>query len=280
MRSLHLRLSLFAAAAAGSITTVTAFALDPMLMNSSASHVQSMLDPANSAKPGEAFFAQGVQAVRQNDYRYAADRYEVAASWGYKPAQYNLGIIYFNGEGGVPVDRPLAMAWFALAAERGDKKFVDARELAYAELSADEFARANVLWRDLKKTYADDVALDRAKQRWVEVRNSATGSHLGAVVGEMVLGSRNMSNANVFKDSATHSPVPAANSVTNTPAGVTGPGAVDASIAYRQLRATDNPYDPRFDPAHGAVTVRDPVPAGDAPAQQPVDPGAKHDRYY
>ncbi len=33
-------------------------------------------------------------------FRYAVDRYQVAASWGYKPAQYNLGIIYFKGEGG------------------------------------------------------------------------------------------------------------------------------------------------------------------------------------
>ena len=278
MRSLHLRLSLFAAAAVGSITTVTAFALDPMLMNSSASHVQSMLDPANSAKPGEAFFAQGVQAVRQNDYRYAADRYEVAASWGYKPAQYNLGIIYFNGEGGVPVDRPLAMAWFALAAERGDKKFVDARELAYSELSADEFARANMLWRDLKKTYADDVALDRAKQRWVEVRNSATGSHLGAVAGPLAVGSRDRSGMDVVSDSQ-HPMSKKANTSTQSAAGITGPGAVDGSIAYRQLRETDNPYDPRFDPVHGAVTVHDPVPAGDAPAQ-PVDGDAKHDHYY
>jgi hypothetical protein len=279
MRSLHLRLSLLAAAAAGSACAITAFAFDPMLTNSSAAHAQSMLDPANSAKPGEMFFSQGVQAVRQNDYRYAADRYEVAASWGYKPAQYNLGIIYFNGEGGTPVDRSLAMAWFALAAERGDKKFVDARELAYAEMSPDEFARANELWRELKKTYADDVALDRAKQRWAEVRNSATGSHLGAGIGEMVIGSRNMNNANVFKDSATHSPVAVANSITNTPAGVTGAGAIDSSIAYRQLRATDNPYDPRFDQSAGEVTVRDLVPVGDNDAQHSAA-DKKQEHYY
>ncbi len=31
------------------------------------------------------------------------------------------------------MNKALAMAWFALAAERGEKKYVDARELAYAE---------------------------------------------------------------------------------------------------------------------------------------------------
>jgi len=68
-----------------------------MLTNSSASHVRSAPDPANSAKPGVFFSPRGVQAVRQNDFRYAIDRYQVAASWGYRPAEYNLGVIYFKG---------------------------------------------------------------------------------------------------------------------------------------------------------------------------------------
>ncbi len=81
------------------------------------------------------------------------------------------------------------------------------------------------------------------------------------------LGSRNMNNSNVFKGNPTNSPVPIANTITNTPAGVTGSGAVDGSIAYRQLRATDNPYDPRLDRPTGEVTVRDLVPVGDNDAQ-------------
>jgi hypothetical protein len=268
-----------ALAAACAVWTPAALAYDPMMTDTAVGRAQASLDTSNSAKPGEAFFAQGVKAVRLNDFSYAVDRYEVAASWGYKPAQYNLGIIYFNGEGGTPINRALAMAWFALAAERGEKKFVDARELAYSEISAEEFAEANELWREMKKTYADDVALDRAKRRWVEVRNAATGSHVGGGTGELAIGSRNMNNANVYKDTPTHSPVPIANSITHTPAGVTGAGAVDGSIAYRQLRATDNPYDPRLNPATGEVTVRDLVPVGDNDTQHSAA-DKKQEHYY
>jgi len=274
---LHLSMALAAACA---VCAPAASAYDPMMTDTAIGRAHASLDTNNSAKPGEAFFAQGVKAVRLNQFRYAVDRYEVSASWGYKPAQYNLGIIYFNGEGGMPIDKPLAMAWFALAAERGDKKFVDARELAYSEISTEEFARANELWREMKKIYADDVALDRAKQRWVEVRNGETGSHLGGATGPMAVGSRNRDNNNVYKDTPSHSPVPFANSITSTPAGVTGAGAVDGSIAYRQLRSTDNPYDPTLNPATGDVTVRDLVPVGDNDAQHPAGDKKPEQRYY
>jgi len=72
------------------------------------------------------------------------------------------------------------MAWFALAAERGEKKYVDARGAACAEVSAEEFVQANAIWRELNLAHADDVALYRAKRRWAEVRNSATVRILAA----------------------------------------------------------------------------------------------------
>lgn len=279
MRSPSQQYLFMALAAACAVWAPEALAYDPMMTDTPVGRAQAALDTSSNAKPGEAFFAQGVKAVRLNDFNYAVDRYEVAASWGYKPAQYNLGIIYFNGEGGTPVNRPLAMVWFALAAERGEKKFVDARELAYSEISAEEFAKANQLWREMKKTYADDVALDRAKRRWVEVRNSATGSHIGGGTGELAVGMRDMTNENVYKDTPTHSPRPFANTVTNTAAGVTGASAIDGSIAYRQLRATDNPYDPRLDSATGRVTVRSPVPVGDNDTQRSAA-DEKQEHYY
>ena len=45
----------------------------------------------------------------------------------------------------------------------------------------DEFAKANEIWRDLKKTYADDIALDRAKTRWAQVKAGITGSRVGGI---------------------------------------------------------------------------------------------------
>jgi len=251
--------------------TGQAIAFDPMLSNSATTRTNASLDPENSARPGEAFFARGVKAVRKNDYEFAIDMYQVAASWGYKPAEYNLGVIYFKGEGGVPVDHPRGMAWFALAAERGDEDYVNARETAFAAMTAEEFARANVIYRELKTRYGDDVALDRAKQRWLQVRNEATGSHIGGATGPVLVGGRNMSGGNVVSNP--NDPTAAvANSITNTAAGITGAGAADGTLVYRALRETDNPYDPKL--YSGSVKVEPIVPyGGDAPASNdPVPP--------
>src|SRR5262249_10179374 len=135
--------------------------------------------PEDDARPGEYYFMRGVDAVHAGDYTHAIAMYEVAASWGYKNAQYNLGVIYARGQG-VPVDLPRAMAWMALAAERDDKQYVEARELVYSLLDKAQWDQANEIWRTLKPTYADAVALPRAKARWAEARNAATGSHVGS----------------------------------------------------------------------------------------------------
>src|SRR4051812_3717493 len=136
--------------------------------------------PEEDGRPGQYFFYRAVDAMKHKQYKFAVDMYETSASWAYKPAQYNLAVMYMKGEG-IAVDKPRAMAWAALAAERGDKDYVDAREVIYADLTTDEFAKANEIWRDLKKTYADDIALDRAKARWAQVKAGITGSRVGGV---------------------------------------------------------------------------------------------------
>ncbi|HEY6894596.1 MAG TPA: hypothetical protein VI258_10540, partial [Rhodanobacteraceae bacterium] len=84
--------------------------------------------PEEDGRPGQYFYYRAVDAVKHKQYKFAVDMYETSASWAYKPAQYNLAVMYAKGEG-VPVDKPRAMAWAALAAERGDKDYIDAREL-------------------------------------------------------------------------------------------------------------------------------------------------------
>ncbi len=64
----------------------------------------------SDAVPGEYFFNLGVSAINHGDYKHAVEMYKVAASWGFKPAEYNLGVIFAKGEGGVPVDLPQAYA--------------------------------------------------------------------------------------------------------------------------------------------------------------------------
>jgi hypothetical protein len=198
--------------------------------------------PEDNARPGEIFFRKGAYAYIKQDYAFAVDMYKVAASWAYKPAEYNLAVMYLKGDG-VPINRPLAMAWMALAAERDDQDYVQARELIYADLSKTEFARANEIWRGLKKTYGDQVALSRAKARWADVRNNVTGSHVGSI-GHLLVGGHGPSAtpANVNSMGA---PVPGPFST--EPFGLVGGGNVDGSIAYRQLHESTNPYDPKFE---------------------------------
>ena len=62
-----------------------------------------------------------------------------------------------------------------------------------------------------------------------------------------------------------------AQSTATSPAEVTGGEGVDSSIAYRQFRESDNPYDPKFKAgAIGRATVGDPTTLNDRPAADPA----------
>jgi len=213
--------------------------------------------PEADARPGEYYFLLAVHAFRKNDFAFAIQMYEVAAAWAFKPAEYNLAIMYARGQG-IPADLPRGMAWMALAAERNEKRYVDAREVIYAELTKEQFEQANGIWRELKKTYGDEVALRRARARWAQVKASMTGSRVGSV-GNLSVG---MPNANMGDPSNQKKQTTGANVHTSagTAGEITGGTGVDGSIAYRQLRESDNPYDPKFKPgAIGTATVGEPT---------------------
>ena len=220
-----------------------------------------MNTPEADARPGEYYFLLAVHAFRKNDFTFAIQMYEVAAAWAFKPAEYNLAIMYARGQG-IPADLPRGMAWMALAAERNEKRYVDAREVIYAELTKEQFEQANGIWRELKKTYGDEVALRRAKARWAQVRASMTGSRVGSV-GNLSVGmpNANMGDPSNQKNQKTGNNVHTSSS---TAAEITGGNGVDGSIAYRQLRESDNPYDPKFKPgAIGTATVGEPTQVKD-----------------
>ncbi len=245
-----------------------------------------MNTPEADARPGEYYFLLAVHAFRKNDFAFAIQMYEVAAAWAYKPAEYNLAIMYARGQG-VPVDLPRGMAWMALAAERNEKRYVDAREAVYAEMTPEQFQQANVIWRELKKTYGDEVALRRAKARWAQVKSSMTGSRVGSV-GNMTVGIPNANGGDAsfpkpaneaMKKALQSLGMTMAQSTATSPAEVTGGEGIDSSIAYRQFRESDNPYDPKFKAgAIGRATVGDPTtlkekPPADAPSTDQPDTG-------
>lgn len=224
--------------------------------------------PEDHARPGLKFYYYAVEALKKEQYGLAVDMYEASASWAYKPSAYNLGVMYLQGEG-VPVDRPRAMAWMAIAAEGGESKYVEARELVYANLSQEEFERANEIWRELKKTYGDDVTRPRARMRWAQVRAAMTGSHVGGSVGALRVGKAANNVRPVTLGPGARSIVTGSNT---TPGGILGGGQIDGSIAYRQIRESDNPYDPKFerDPI-GTATVGPIEPVEQAGASNPND---------
>ena len=229
--------------------------------------------PEADARPGEYYFLLAVHAYSKKDFTFAIQMYEVAAAWAYKPAEYNLAIMYARGQG-VPVDLPRGMAWMALAAERNEKRYVDAREVVYAETTKDQFEQANVIWRELKKTYGDEVALRRAKARWAQVKTSMTGSRVGSA-GNLTVGVPSPSSGDpghpkilsaVVAEKLKKGGVPIPRSSATTPAEATGGQGVDGTIAYRQFRESDNPYDPKFkNPAIGRATVGEPTTVKDQP---------------
>jgi len=230
--------------------------------------------PEADARPGTYYFMEGATAFRKKDYTFAIQMYEVSASWAYKPAEYNIAVMYARGQG-VPVDLPRAMAWMALAAERNDQRYVDAREAVYAELTREQFAQANVIWRELKKTYADEVALRRAKARWAEVRAHMTGSRVGSA-GNLQVGIPGSTSTNPSLFIMPGRAVPEAHpglspqnvkgdgvgfrTAGSTSAEVLGGVGMDGSIAYGQLLLSTDPYDPKFaNPSIGTATVGKPT---------------------
>ena len=116
--------------------------------------------------PGDYDFCAGSNAYARDRFETAIQLYELAAAWGDKSAQFNLGLIYFRGDH-VQANRPLGLAWLALAAERPqdiDKQGTLAA--FYTSASAQERKRADALWTEMKLKYADAIALERAKTRY------------------------------------------------------------------------------------------------------------------
>lgn len=200
--------------------------------------------PEADGRPGVKFFAYGVAAFKKGDLRHALDMFKVSASWGYKPAEYNLAVIYFQGEGGVPVDRPLGTAWMFLAAERNTPDYVSARHMMVTSLDDAERSKALALLQQMEKKYGDKVALRRAKAQWAFAKSNQTGSRVGGAVGELRVGVPGAHGAFATSTSGAGG-MPTAIIKHGATSVLTG-GSIDGSVAYHQFSQSDNPYSPIF----------------------------------
>jgi hypothetical protein len=127
-------------------------------------------------------------------------------------------------------------------------------------MSKEQFEQANGIWRELKKTYGDEVALRRAKARWAEVRANMTGTRVGSAAGNLTVSIPQPNSGSGAGGNGKSLPLPSPtgaqpkNGASGGRPGATsiaeiigGGQAVDGSMAYRQFRQTDNPYDPKLD---------------------------------
>ena len=64
-------------------------------------------------------FQKGLEAAKTGDYATALREWEPLAEQGDADAQYNLGIMYDEGQG-VQQDYKVAVKWYRLAAEQGE----------------------------------------------------------------------------------------------------------------------------------------------------------------
>lgn len=132
--------------------------------------------------PGFQSYQQGIRDYNEGRLFSARHYFLVAARYGDKVAQYNLGVMYFNGEGVSP-DRVRGWAWFDLAAERGYPQMVETARDAWDLLEAGQREAAAAYREELAAEFGDAVVVPRVATMMERVRRNATGTRTGFVSG-------------------------------------------------------------------------------------------------
>lgn len=136
-------------------------------------------DTAESLNPSlEAYVAASV-LYGDGQYQQAYDQFLVAAQWGNKLAQYNIGTMHQNGQG-VAKDPARAWAWLQLSAERDYGALSAIADEVYAELSTEQQSRGTrILNRELLPKFSDATVLPTVQRYLDRQYRMATGSRLG-----------------------------------------------------------------------------------------------------
>ncbi|MGH8160433.1 MAG: hypothetical protein ACREPQ_20175 [Rhodanobacter sp.] len=157
--------------------------------------------------PADYYYCLATQSYGEQHFDRAQKFFATAASWASKPAQYVLGIMALNGDH-QPVNRPLALAWLTLAAERPQSTFKAAYTSAYAGATPAERQAAEKLLASMRPTYADAVAAVRAEKRYAQ--GMAMLERLSAGNGHYCMeGITTLADPSVADDPAQCPPIPA-----------------------------------------------------------------------
>jgi hypothetical protein len=122
-------------------------------------------DPPGRDFPGQYFEWKAKFYLKKKDYGEALRLFELAGYWADKVAQYNAGIMYYNGIG-IPTDKVRGTAWLGIAAESHESLADAALQAAYASLTPEQRHEAGEIFRGLDAKYGDAVTLPRALHRF------------------------------------------------------------------------------------------------------------------
>jgi len=112
------------------------------------------------------------------DFRRAFFIYEKElAPRGDKYAQYMVGFMHFVGQG-VPQDTARALAWYRLAAERGNEVLQGARDELAASMTQDEIDASNRIFLELLQEIGDTKLIMALIRKDMSTLNSRTGTHI------------------------------------------------------------------------------------------------------
>lgn len=125
-----------------------------------------MPDPPSHFFPGKYFEWKAQFYLRSHQYRAALDMFELAGFWADKMAQYNAGIMLYNGIG-IPADKPRGVAWLRIAAESREDLPVATYNAALVELDDGQRSEATAIWHELDAKYGDKVSIQRAINRFI-----------------------------------------------------------------------------------------------------------------
>jgi hypothetical protein len=119
------------------------------------------------------------------DRAYFIYRNELAPR-GDKYAQYMIGYMHFTGAG-VPEDPAVALAWYRLAAERGESAIEQARDELEKALTPLQVSTANSLFAELKSELSDRVLIYNLVQQDLDILRNSAGRGPSKSSGNMLV---------------------------------------------------------------------------------------------
>lgn len=145
--------------------------------------------------PGGGVDQKTLRAQEQVDALYEKGEYERAlfiyehelAPIGDKYAQYMVGYMHLAGKS-VPQSKVDALAWYRLAAERGEPAIVKARDGLAKTMTPGEIEASNRIFVDLWQRIGDKRLLLDLIQKDLEILSQRTGSRIpGAYSGRLTI---------------------------------------------------------------------------------------------